>query len=398
MKALSMKSQKTMRLYLCWVGMFLLGAPSIAMAAQIDVAVSRSALVKTNQAMGEVIIADPAVADVHAHGEHYLSVIGKKPGITSLRLFNKDRGLIQSYDVMVGYDLVELRRALKNFLPDEIIGVEMVGGNVALTGNVSSAESAERAERIASEVMGVVTNGETTSPLGVASVASAGASPSVMNLLKVTSGQQVMLRVRVGEIQRTALRTLGVDLQTVSNVGSGSIVFGTGGGIGALVAPSAADTTALSAGQFVLPGGRNPTNTRGIFSAVARPGNDTIGGLIKALERDGLFKLLAEPNLVAVSGEKAEFLAGGEIPIPVPQGGSGEQITIEYKPFGVSVQFRPFVLNENRIRMEVQPEVSELDDVNALVLNGFRIPAISTRRASTTVELAPGKFYDRRVD
>ena len=116
---------------------------------------------------------------------------------------------------------------------------------------------------------------------------------------------------------------------------------------------------------------------------------------MQALEQDGLFKLLAEPNLVAISGEQAEFLAGGEIPIPVPQGGGGNgtTITIQYKPYGVAVRFKPSVLTQNLIHMEVQPEVSELDPANAIVVDTFHIPALTTRRAKTTVELAPGEGF-----
>lgn len=355
-----------------------------AQAAELYVPASRSTLVKSPRPMGEVIVADPGIADVHAHGAHYLSVLGKSPGTTTVRIFDKERKLLQSYDVNVQHDLVAIRRALSNFLPDERIGVEMAGANIALTGNVSSAEAADKAVRIVNEFV-------SRQPIGGEQPAGDG----ILNLLKVSSTQQVMLRVRVGEIQRDALKTLGVDLQAVSNAGSGSILFGTGGGIGALVAPAIGDSTVVNTGQFQLPGGRTPTNTRGILSGVYSSGNDSIGGLIKALERDGLFKLLAEPNLVAISGEQAEFLAGGEIPIPVPQSGVGNNtnITIEYKPFGVSVKFKPMVLSENRIRMEVSPEVSELDTANAVLLNGFSIPAISTRRAKTTVELAPGESF-----
>ncbi|MBV8938730.1 MAG: type II and III secretion system protein family protein, partial [Alphaproteobacteria bacterium] len=153
-------------------------------------------------------------------------------------------------------------------------------------------------------------------------------------------------------------------------------------------------------GHLLFPSDSNgvPMNTQGIFGGVWRPngpGGFTLGGALQALERDGLFKLLAEPNLVAISGEQAEFLAGGEIPIPVPQttGVGASNITIEYKPYGVAVRFKPFVLTENRIRMDVQPEVSELDPANALQVSGFSVPALTTRRAKTTVELAPGESF-----
>lgn len=385
----------------CALALLLALGAHAASAADLYVQASRSTLIKSPRPMGEVIVADPAVADINAHGTGYLSVIGKRAGDTTIRIFDKSHTLLQTYDVHVGYDLVSVRQALKNFLPDELIGVEMVNRNIALTGQVSNAQAADKAVRIVTEFVKGTDNG--ASPVRTAATAgSAGAEeaqePSILNLLQVTSGQQVMLRVRIGEIQRDALKTLGIDLNAVSKSGAGNIVFGTGGGLASLVASGVASSPTINPGQFLFPGGRTPADTRGVGIGTYQPdgvNGDTVSGAIKALERDGLFKLLAEPNLVAVSGEQAEFLAGGEIPVPVPQsGGSGNStISIEYKPFGVAVKFRPFVLNESRIRMEVQPEVSELDLANAVTLEGFSIPAISTRRAKTTVELAPGESF-----
>lgn len=359
---------------------------SAAQAADLYVPTSRSTLIKSSRAMGEVIVADPEVADVHAHGVNYLSVIGKKPGHTSVRVFDRERKLIQSYDVSVGYDLVAIRRALKNFLPDEVIGVEMVNTNLALTGQVSSAGAADKAVRIVAEFL----KDSRQPAMQQAAATDPAAGLPVLNLLQVTSGQQVMLRVRVGEIQRDALKQLGVNLTALSSPGATVLRFGTGGGINSLLTAASGSAITPPVGGFVVPS----DGSRGIAGATWQSGGTTLGAMIQALERDGLFKLLAEPNLVAISGEQAEFLAGGEIPIPVPQGnGATNNITIEYKPFGVAVKFRPFVLSENRIRMEVQPEVSELDSVNALTLNGFTVPAISTRRAKTTVELSPGESF-----
>ncbi len=382
-----------------------------AMATDIEIASNRATLVQTARPMGEVIVVDPTVADARAHGTTHLSIIGKKPGSTTLRIFDKDHNVLQSYTVRVGYDLVEMRRALKNFLPDEAIGVEAAGDSVALTGNVTSAEAADKAVRVAGEIIkqqqaafgGANAAGSSTgiaNPSSATSQMASGTSsppPGILNFMKVTNGQQVMLRVRVGEIQRSALKALGVDLQAVSASGTSLVALGTGGGIASLVDPGAS-ATAVPLGSFLLPGGQQPTNTQGILSGRWQPhgaNGDTLAGLIKALEQDGLFKLLAEPNLVAVSGEEAEFLAGGEIPIPVPQGAGGgtNTVTIQYKPYGVAIRFKPLVLSGNHIHMEVQPEVSELDPANALTINGFRVPAISTRRAKTTVELAAGESF-----
>ncbi|MBY0407690.1 MAG: hypothetical protein K2Q01_08350, partial [Rickettsiales bacterium] len=199
------------------------------------------------------------------------------------------------------------------------------------------------------------------------------------------------------EIRRSALKNLGIDLNLLqTGEGSNLISLGTGGGIASLVAPG--NATAITPGVFLLPGGQVPVNTRGVLGGRYQPGGaggNTYSGLLKALEQDGLFKVLAEPNLVAISGEEAEFLSGGEIPIPVVQanGGAGSNISVEYKPFGVAVKFTPNVLNPNRIRMQVQPEVSDISTANGITVSGFQVPGIETRRAKTTVELAPGESF-----
>ncbi|MBV8938854.1 MAG: pilus assembly protein N-terminal domain-containing protein, partial [Alphaproteobacteria bacterium] len=194
-----------------------------AAAAELYVLASRSTLVKSASPMGEVIVADPSIADVHAHGTGYLSVIGKKPGLTSIRIFDKNHKLLQSYDVQVGYDLVSIRRALKNFLPNEQIGVEMMGANVALTGQVTNSSVADKAVRIANEFMASMRGGDAS-----AAPASAAGKMEVMNLLQVTSGQQVTLRVRVGEIQRTALKNLSVNFNGVTGSAVAGTFFGSG--------------------------------------------------------------------------------------------------------------------------------------------------------------------------
>ncbi len=358
------------------------------------VPVNRSTLVSFPVEMSEVAVANPDIADVHASGPSNLTVIGKKLGQTNLRVFDKNGALIREIDVQVGHDLPAIRRALKNFLPDQTIGVEMVHTSIALTGFVSSADAAERAVKIVKDFVRSTSDVSSADKEPVQELIDNG-DAQILNMLQVTSGQQVMLRVRVGEINREALKNLGIDLSAVGIVdGVNTISLGTGAGIGSLVAPASTSEPTLLPGQFLLPGGRTPTNTRGVFSGVWRPGAGTFGGLVKALERDGLFKLLAEPNLVAVSGEEAEFLAGGEIPVPVVQGGSNtNNISIEYKPFGVAVKFTPIVLSENRVRMAVQPEVSEISAENAIRVSGFEIPSISTRRAKTTIELAPGESF-----
>lgn len=388
---------KFLQLSFWFLAAAVLGLSSPAFAApDVTVPVSRAELIEVPVEMGEVIVADPRVADVYVHGKNKVSIIGKSLGNTTVRVFDPEGKLIRSVEVGVGYDLPAIRKALKEFLPYEAIGVEMVNTNLALTGQVSSIAAADKAVKIVNEYVEPAFSGtiKSASPQlkkdGELSTGfqTTGWRPKVINLMTVTAGQQVMLRVRVGEMRRTALKNLGVNLQMISSGTNGALAMATGAGTAA---------TALSGGlsqnfgiyEFPTQGDSVP---RGLIGGtyLNNHGNG-VSGILDALERDGLFKVLAEPNLVAMSGEKAQFLAGGEFPIPV-QADDG-QISIEFKPFGVSVNFLPVVLNESRVRVQVEPEVSEISTEGAIVINNIQIPAIATRRAKTTVELAPGESF-----
>lgn len=220
-----------------------------------------------------------------------------------------------SGNVAGGGALSSLKKALKSLLPNEAIGVQMVNRTIALTGIVSSAEAASRAVKIADEFINKNTH-------------------EILNLMQIRSGQQVMLKVKVGEMKRSEIKKLGLGLHGI--ISGGQAVFG-------------------------------------------------------ALEGNGTFKTLAEPNLTAISGEPAKFLAGGEFPVPVAQ--SNGTMSVDYKKFGVSVDFTPLVISEKRIRLNVSSEVSELSDAGAVTMQNIRIPGITTRRANTTVELAPGESF-----
>ena len=346
------------------------------------VPLNRSELITTNTDIGEVIITDPEVANVVVHGKRKVSVLGIGVGSATLRIFDGQHKLIRSTDVYVTYDLPAVRRALKEFLPNEHIGVSMVNTRIALTGEVASAASAASAMEIAEEFV----QGKLKADQVAARVAKDGSTNDspVINLMKISSGQQVMLRIRIGEVQRNAVRNLGVSLQAFGDTSAPNILLGTG--IGRL-APAAAGAT-TSAFQY---GKLNAGGDAFIDAAVYSKGRNGVGAALEALERDGLLKVLAEPTLTALSGEEAQFLAGGEFPIPIPQ--QQGQVTIQYKTFGVALKFVPYVLSKNRIRIQVQPEVSEISNQNQAIISGFVAPSIITRRASTTVELAPGESF-----
>ncbi len=387
-----------------------------AFAASLMVPVNRSQIVDVPSAMGEVVVASPDIADVVVHGKNKLSVIGKKIGRTSVSVFDESHKVVRNLDVVVGYDLPAIRKALKEFLPYEMVSVEMINNNVALTGDVTSSSAAAKAVKIVDEFVGSSGDSAAPSAAGAAATPAAGGS-KVINLMNITNGQQVMLRVRVGEVGRTTIRNLGVNLQAITQGASSGFLLGTGGTAAAGILPSITSyNEAASSYQAALaaaaetggvPTSLPPTPAQNIWSGnpgvseVGRQGlfggsyinksGNGISGMLDALERDGLYKALAEPNLVAMSGEEAKFLAGGEFPIPVSN--DDNQITIEFKAFGVSVGFKPYVINENRIRISVEPEVSELSDEGAIKIGALTIPGIKTRRAKTTVELAPGEGF-----
>lgn len=350
----------------------------LAPAHAMVIPVGRSVLVNVDSDMGEVIVADPNIADVYVHGKNKISIIGKDLGRTTVRAFDENSDLVKEIDVTVGYDLPAIRKALKEFLPYENIGVEMVNTNIALTGDVSSSSAIDKALKIVDEFVAPSTgkNGQEKA---------VDYRPKILNLMQVSTGQQVMLRVRVGEIQRTAVKNLGLNLQAIKDVGDTAFQIGTGSGVLGIPDPETG-IQQFTFGQFNLSG----KDVRGTFGGTYRGNSTGVSTMLDALERNGLFKLLAEPNLVSLSGEQSQFLAGGEIPIPVANG--LDNISIEYKPFGVSVKFTPYVLSENRIRVSVEPEVSELGD-STIKVEGFDIPSLTTRRAQTVVELAPGESF-----
>lgn len=350
----------------------------------VFVPLNRAELVTTNADIGQVIVATPEIADVYAHGLRKISVIGKRLGKTNVRIFDKQNNVIRAFDVDVGYDLPAIRRTLWQFMKDEPIAVDMVSTNLALSGEVSSPAAAEKAVRIVEQFMdsGPASGSGGGSQAEAQANANSGNLPThkVLNLMKVVSGQQVMLRVRVGEVRRTAVKQLGMGNHFIYNFGKAAIELGTG----SMNNLNDATNVFSTSGDSTAAGG------------VVYNGNKfSLGAVIEAMEQDGLFKTLAEPNLVAMSGEEAEFLAGGEFPVPVAQtsGNGGSTNTVQFKPYGVAVKFIPFVISENRIRMTVQPEVSEIDRSESTSGNGLSIPGVTTRRAKTTVELAPGESY-----
>jgi pilus assembly protein CpaC len=331
---------------------------------ELVIAVNKSQVLRVDRPFAQALIGNAEIADVLPLTNRSLYVLGKTQGTTSLTLYDSRRNLIAVIDVVVGPDVMGLRRQLSELIPGEEIGARISNGSVVLTGIVSSAPAAERAVQIARTFAG----------------------DSVINMLSIGSSQQVMLEVRFSEMRRGAARSLGFNNAFISEGG------GFQGGFG----PNAPGTALLTNQNGV------PTiniasilEAAGVISAGFNIGGLNIFSALDALERRGVVTTLAEPTLVALSGETANFLAGGEFPIPV-RGGSGEDggsISVEFKQFGVSLAFTPTVLEDGIINLVVEPEVSAIDRSAAVSINGIVIPGLTTRRARTTLELRDGQSF-----
>lgn len=339
-------------------------------AGQLDVAVNKSQVLTADRPFAKALIGNADVADVLPLTNRSLYVLGKKIGTTSLTLYDKNNNLISVIDVAVGPDVLSLRRQLSELMPSEQIGVRMSGDSVVLTGTVSSGPAIDRAKQIATTYAG----------------------DKVVNLLSVGAAQQVMLEVRFSEMNRNVAKSLGIN--TAFTNGNGANTFQ--GGIGNTAPGTALLTNKNGSPTINLSG---ILDTFGVVSKGISLGNLNIFTALDALERKGLVTTLAEPTLVALSGESASFLAGGEFPVPVSQGSSsgggqgGNAITVEYKPFGVSLAFTPTVLDDGVINMVVAPEVSSIDPSASVTINGLTIPGLQTRRAKTTLELRDGQSF-----
>ena len=316
----------------------------------LELAVGRSLIVNADQDIRRISLAAPDTADVLLLSPRQVYLTGKAPGATNLTLWGKGDAVMAVFDLDVSPDQTQLKRMIASVLPNER-GIRVVtsGKTILLTGSVSSAPSLATALSLA----------ETFAP------------GKVQNLLSVGGVQQVMLEVRVAEMSRNVLQRFGINFSLMSG---GNIVHSMLGGL-----------TTYAAGALT------PTKDVGAVVSPNLGSGNSLTTFIDALKDSGLVKVLAEPNLICLSGKSASFLAGGEIPIPIPQ--ALGTVAIEFKPFGVGLNFTPVVLESGRISVQVNPEVSELDYSLGVTINSWQIPGLTTRRASTTVELASGQSF-----
>jgi pilus assembly protein CpaC len=327
-------------------------------ATTIDLLVGRSTILNVGSAIARVSLTVPDVADAMVTAPQELLIHGKTPGTISLFVWDRAGG-IKTYEVNVRRDLKQLVDQMTQLFPGEPITVTGSGKDVVISGLVTSKYVIDKAAEVAS---GYVDKKE-----------------NVVNLLKQREGiasNQVMLRVRFAEVSRSAMQELGASL-ILDRFKSG-------------LWDARSTTQQFPAPDFdsSKPGQLNFSDFLNLFIFNSKQG---VGAVVKALQTKGLFQSLAEPNLIAYNGQEASFLAGGEVPVPVVSGAAGS-VSVTYKEFGIRLNFTPTIAGDV-IRLHVRPEVSTLDFANGVTISGFRIPALTTRRAETEVELRDGQSF-----
>lgn len=409
------------------------GVP-LPISKSVQMGVSKSLMVQFPTRLRDVLVSDPNRVDAIVQSSDRVFLLAKQAGQVNAFFFGENGDQILTLEITVGVDLTTLDDMLKRMLPGSNIRSEIAGNAVVLNGTVTTPAQSQKAATIANQYAranraslfssgaGAGDNGVTTTTTGpdggqsvttTQSQAASGARGAgsggsneklVINLLSVDGEEQVMLQVVVAEVQRSIMKQFGINIGATINSGNFSTALLTenalpltaAAGLGKLPIPGIGTGSSSNATGCLVSGAlcswnQGPSSgtygnsgvTNGFGSNSAR-----VTTAMRMLERDGLIRTLAEPNLTAVSGETAKFLAGGEYPIPVVDA-SGQQ-SVTYKEFGIGVAFTPFVLSEGRISLKIEAEVSELTDVGAVTLSNISIPALKKRQAKSTVELPSG--------
>ncbi|MCE8005879.1 type II and III secretion system protein family protein [Aestuariivita sp.] len=329
-------------------------------AATLSVPMNRAVVVESDVPFAELSIANPGIADISSLSDRTIYVLGKSPGLTTLTLLDGAGQLITNVDVKVAADVTEFKERLGQILPGERIEVRTANDGIVLSGTVSSSQRLQRALDLAERY----------------------APERVSNLMSVGGVQQVMLKVRFAEMQRTVSKALSSSLALDGAIFGSDV--GIDGGTNSLNT-SGAVTNAFN-GQIPA---SNDNAGAVLFGFSA--GSLRVGLLLEALEQKGVVRSLAEPNLTALSGQEAKFLAGGEYPVPIAQ--EDGAITVEFKPFGIELNFIPRVVDKDTINLEMMAAVSDIDPTNGISIDGFQIDAFSRRETSTTVEMRDGESF-----
>ena len=325
----------------------------IASGQSLAIQVNQGQLVRIDKPVESVFVANSTIADVAIKSPQLIYVFGKRPGTTTIYAVGAGDEILASVTLTITHNVSRLDQMIAEMMPGRNITATSIEGGIVLNGAVSTPGEAEDARRFAAHFIGP--------------------NEEVINRLQVTAPNQVNVRVRIAEVNKSVLRNLGINWDVA--IQQGGFAFGMAT---AFPVQILGGTLLGSTGSP----GTAPTVSTGPLDLTAT---------VDLLAQEGLVSLLAEPNLTAMSGETANFLAGGEFPIPVAQ--DNDTITIEFRDFGVSLAFTPTILNSNRISMRVRPEVSALDFANGIETADFTVPALTVRRAETTVELASGQTF-----
>jgi len=340
---------------------------------QLRVAVSSAQLVNFHAAARSVFVADPAIADIQVASPDSVIVFGRKPGQTTLIAIGENDKPLVNMQVVVSHSYADLRRLILQDATAPDVKITQTPSGISLSGTVASNDVAEKVAAAAQRY--------------------AGEKDVVVNNIEVAGPAQINLRVRVAEVSRSLTKQLGFNWEAAVNPGSFLFGLGTGRPVGGPLSDVVSGVTAL-AGRATPLSGISTVAGAGLLGVNTH--RVSINTLIDALAEEGLVTILAQPNLTAISGQTASFLAGGEFPVPVAQSGSGTNnttITVEFKPFGVRLDFVPTVLSTDRIAIKVRPEVSQLSTNGAIKVNDLEIPALSVRRAETTIRLGSGESF-----
>jgi pilus assembly protein CpaC len=319
------------------------GEAVVAAGSRLALEVGEGRLIRLDRPATSVFVADPETADVQAHSATLVYVFGRKAGTTTIFAVDEFEEVLFSGALQVRHPISRLEEVVAGLGLRDRVTVQSIDGGVVLGGSVADPATAENLRELTAQILGE--------------------DEVVVNRLTIDAPTQVNLRVRVAEMSREVTRLFGIRWDAALSFGDFALGLNTG---------------TVFEGANTLFGGFENSNA-------------SIAGVVDALEREGLVSVLAEPNLTALSGETASFLAGGEFPVPV--GRDNNEVQIEFKEFGVSLSFTPTVMSKNRISLRVRPEVSDLSENGSIRIGDLRIPALATRRAETTVELGSGQSF-----
>jgi len=329
----------------------------------LSVEVGKGQLVHLDQSATTVFVADPDVADVQIKSPTMVYVFGKAAGETTLFAVGDSDQIVLNATVQVHYDVARVSETIHKLVPRSAVSVSTVNDALVLNGTVYSAAEADDIRKVAGRFVPDPTQ--------------------LLNKIKVDAPNQVQLRVRVAEVSRNVVKDFGFSWQSLLNTGNFVFGFATG-----------APNIALKNGAVTFSTLTGSPSVNNAFGGFNTP-NQQVDTILDALDEVGLVTILAQPNLTAISGEKASFLAGGEFPVPIPTFVTGglPTITVDFKPFGVSLEFVATITENNRINIHVQPEVSQLSTQGQVNISGFTVPALTVARAETTVDIASGESF-----